>query len=219
MRANFSDVTVILDRSGSMAAVADDTVGGFNTFLKDQQAAPGEAVLTVVQFDTEYEFVHRARPIRDVPLLTRRTFQPRGNTALLDAIGRAVIETGRRLEQMPEAERPSQVIVVVLTDGQENSSHEFTRDQVFRMIEHQRTVYNWTFLFLGANQDAIVEAGGLGIPAGAALTYAADSSGTARAYAAAARLTRAARSGSTDVEFTDEEREEQRRPDDPGAGA
>ena len=132
------DITVVLDRSGSMEAVADDTIGGFNHFVKDQREEAGSACLTLVQFDTEYEFVHRALPIAEVPRLTRQTFRPRGGTALLDALGRSINETGARLAAMPEAERPGRVVFVVLTDGEENSSREFHAAKVGQMIAHQR---------------------------------------------------------------------------------
>src|SRR6185437_887189 len=116
---NFTDITIVLDRSGSMEVIADDTVGGFNQFLKEQKKVPGKALLTLVQFDHEYQFVHQAVPIGSVPLLTRKTYVPRGSTALLDAIGRAINETGQRLAALPEPERPGNVIVMILTDGLE----------------------------------------------------------------------------------------------------
>ena len=102
MRDDFTDITIVLDRSGSMAAVADDTIGGFNQFLLDQKRAPGDGVLTLVQFDNEYEFVHTARPLAEVPPLSPATFVPRGSTALLDAINRAMGETHERIAKMDE---------------------------------------------------------------------------------------------------------------------
>src|SRR5262249_53284967 len=121
----------------------------------------------LVQFDTVYEFVHNAIPLRTVP---QCTLEPRGNTALLDAVGRAIVETGERLRALPEEERPGLVVFVVVTDGQENSSKEYTKARVREMIEHQQNVYKWQFVYLGANQDAFAEAGGMGIKlAGAAL--------------------------------------------------
>lgn len=183
-RPDLCDITVVLDRSGSMASVASDTVGGFRAFVEDQKKAPGSAVLTLVQFDTEYEFVHRGLPIASVPPLE---FRPRGGTALLDAIGRAVVETGERLAAQPESDRPGKVVFVILTDGQENSSREYTRARVAEMIRHQREVYAWDFVFLGANQDAIAVAGSMNIAPDAALTYASNSVGTRAAFAAASR--------------------------------
>jgi hypothetical protein len=208
MKTNLSDITVVLDRSGSMSTVADDTIGGFNTFLDEQKAAPGEANFTLVQFDTEYEFVHKGRSVRDVPALTRQTFQPRGGTALLDAIGRAVQETGSRLDAMPESDRPAHVIFVILTDGQENSSKEYTREKVFGIIDHQRTAYSWTFLFLGANQDAIQAGAGLGIPMANAMNYAANAVGTPKAFAATNKAVLRARTGQS-AHYSQSDRDEQ----------
>lgn len=160
MNENLTDITLVMDRSGSMQARRKDAEGGVNAFIQEQGREPGEAVLTLVQFDTEYEVVHSGSPIGEVSPYTLR---PRGATALLDAVGRAILETGMRLEAMPEAERPGLVIFVINTDGLENSSREFTRDRIREMIQHQQKVYNWQFTYLGANQDAFEEGGQLGI--------------------------------------------------------
>lgn len=167
MRQDLTDITVVLDRSGSMHACQSDSEGGLNRFIDDQKKLPGEAVFTLVQFDTEYEFVHRAVPIRSVP---HCTLVPRGNTALLDAVGRAIVETGERLAKTREADRPGLVVFVIVTDGQENSSREFTLAKVREMIAHQQAVYKWQFTYLGANQDAFAEAGALGIAGAVANT-------------------------------------------------
>ena len=171
MRADFTDITFVVDRSGSMAAIRDDAEGGVNAFVAEQAKAPGEALLTLVQFDTEYEFVHKGMPIHEVG---KFELHPRGSTALLDAVGRAVNETGERLANMAEADRPGLVIFVIVTDGQENSSKEFTKQQIKEMIERQQNVYSWHFTFLGANQDSFAEAGGMGIHATGVANYAAD---------------------------------------------
>lgn len=176
-KPGFADITIVLDRSGSMESIADDTIGSFNAFLKDQQKEPGQAQLSLVLFDHEYTPVHSAVPLASVPRLTAATFQPRGSTALLDAIGRTILATGQRLSAMPELERPERVVFVIITDGQENSSREFTRERIFEMIAHQRDAYAWHFEFLGANQDAIQAAGHIGIPAADALTYGATAAG------------------------------------------
>ena len=182
-RENTTDITIILDRSGSMQTVAEDTIGGFNRFLEDQKSAPGEAVLTLIQFDDKYEAVYRAKPIAKARPLDHTTFVPRGSTALLDAIGRTIDEAGFRLSATPEKERPEKVIMVILTDGYENASRHFTMQKINEMISHQRDVYNWEFVFLGANQDAIATASQFGIAGDAALTYASTSTGTAAAFA------------------------------------
>lgn len=178
-----------------MLSIAADTIGGFNRMLADQKAQPGEASFSLVQFDHEYQVVYTAVPIRQVEPLTEKTFEPRGSTALLDAIARTVDATGARLAAMPEGERPQKVICVIVTDGQENASKEFSRRQVFEKISHQRDVYQWEFLFLGANQDAISEAGAIGVPATHAMNYAASAAGVASSYDSVSRATSRARSG------------------------
>ncbi len=168
----YTHITFVLDRSGSMQSIVSDTIGGFNRFLEEQQQAPGRATMTLVQFDHEYEPLLVVAPLSEARPLSPRTYRPRGSTALLDAIGRAIDETGQSLAAMNEPDRPSTVLFVILTDGQENASRVFTRERVFDMISHQRAQYQWQFVFLGANQDAIAEASHLGIAAGAALTFA-----------------------------------------------
>lgn len=160
MRSDLTDITLVVDRSGSMGSIREDAEGGVNAFIEEQKRADGEAVLTLVQFDTEYEFLHRGVPINEVEPYK---LAPRGMTALLDAVGRAINETGGRLAAMPEEQRPGLVIFVIVTDGLENSSSEFTRDQIREMIQHQQEKYNWQFTFLGADQDAFAEAGAMGI--------------------------------------------------------
>ena len=155
-----------------------DTLGGFNAFLSDQKALPGAATFTLNQFDNEFETVYDAVPLQDVPPLTPATFQPRGTTALLDAIGRTINMTGARLAAMPEAARPGKVLLAIMTDGQENASREFTHQTVSGMISHQREVYQWQIAFIGANQDAIGTAASIGVPASNALNYAATGDGT-----------------------------------------
>ncbi|MCR9293784.1 MAG: VWA domain-containing protein [bacterium] len=166
MRNDLTDITLVVDRSGSMGVIRDDAQGGVNSFIEKQASEPGEALLTLVQFDQQYEFVHQGCPIKKVPSYT---LEPRGSTALLDAVGRAINETGARLAKMREKDRPGLVIFVVVTDGLENASREFTRSQIREMIEHQQAKYSWQFIFLAANQDAFCEAQALGIQeAGAA---------------------------------------------------
>ena len=187
MNDNLTDITVVLDRSGSMQVVRDDTIGGFNTFLKEQQALPGEANLTLTQFDDQYEVVYEAKPIKDAPELNAETYVPRAWTALLDAIGRTMNATGKRLADMPEDERPGKVIFVILTDGEENSSKEFTKSQVLEMIKKQTDDYSWEFVFLGANQDAIQAGMSLGIQAGNSLTFGHNAQGVKCAFMAMSR--------------------------------
>jgi hypothetical protein len=136
-----TDVTVILDRSGSMEAIASDVIGGFDRFLADQSGQPGECNLTLVQFDDRYEVVYGVQPIEKAPRLTSTTFQPRGSTALLDAIGRTIDATGARLAEMPEEGCPDRILIVIITDGLDNASTDFTPERVFSMISTQQDVY------------------------------------------------------------------------------
>jgi hypothetical protein len=198
----------VLDRSGSMQAVASDTIGGFNTFLAEQKKQPGYATLTLAQFDTIYEIVHDGKPIAKVPELDNETFVPRGMTALLDAIGNTINRTGKRLSDMPEDQRPAKVIVVILTDGFENASKEFTTQKIGEMIALQRDTYKWEFVFIGANQDAIASAATIGIASSNALSYAANAAGTKRAFASVSLATSRYRHGG-DASFTTQDRKDQ----------
>ena len=208
MQMELTDITLVIDRSGSMASIREDAEGGVNSFIQQQAAQPGQASLTLVQFDTEYEFLCRGVPIAQAP---RYELRPRGSTALLDAVGRAITETGERLAALPESGRPGLVIVVIVTDGQENSSREFERETVRQMVEHQRTKYNWRFIYLGANQDAFKEAGGMGIPQNAAADFAAPQvQQTMQILGGAVGRMRAApiEAACAAPVFTDEERQE-----------
>lgn len=180
---NYTDINVVLDKSGSMGMLRDDTIGGFNTFLKDQQDADGNAKITLIQFSTDYNFTHNAVDIQKAEPLNQQTYAPGGGTALLDAVGRCINETGQRLKELSEDKRPKQVIFMIITDGEENSSREFKREQIKKMIEHQQKKYDWEFIFLGANQDAFNEAAQMGIVANVA-NWEGTSKGTAAAYSA-----------------------------------
>ncbi len=207
MNNNLTDITVVIDRSGSMESCRTDAEGGFNAFVRSQAEQSGDALLTLVQFDTEYEFVHRGVPIKDVPPYT---LVPRGGTALYDAVGRAIVETGARLAAMPEARRPGLVLFAIITDGEENSSREISGARLKEMIEHQTAKYAWQFSYLGANQDAIMAAAKMGIAPGAAMNYAVRNSGVAfdNLSASFSRRRMEAEVGmpATALSFTDEER-------------
>ena len=202
-----TDITVVLDRSGSMASIAGDVIGGLNTFIQAQAQVEGEACFTLVQFDNEYEVVHAHVPVQDVPPLTDQTYVPRGSTALLDAIGRTIVATGARLAMMAEADRPQVVIFAVQTDGLENASHEFSRQQVFDMIRHQEANYAWQFVFLAADQDAIAEGDKMGFAAASALDYDKDSGGVRALYSAVASKVSDVRSArASKIEFDSSDR-------------
>lgn len=182
MRQDLTDISILLDSSGSMQPLVHDTIGGFNSFLEEQKKLPGSAVFSLVSFNIEYRQICKAIPIRDASPLTDRDYVPGNNTALLDALGRLIDETGERLKNMPENERPGKVIFVIITDGQENSSHKFARKDIFERINRQRDVYKWDFVFMGANQDSFAEAGQIGVSSVNAINYTGDSRGTKNAY-------------------------------------
>jgi len=172
-----TEITFILDRSGSMQSMTESAISGFNQFVRDQTEAEGKARLSLILFDDQYEVQYASVPIAEVTELDTTTFVPRGSTALLDAIGRTVDELGARLAAMPEPTRPDQVIVAILTDGLENASRHHTWQSVQDRIRHQTDVYQWEFLFLGANQDAIATASQIGISRQNASSWNADSIG------------------------------------------
>jgi hypothetical protein len=207
MKDDYTHITMILDRTGSMDTVKDDTIGGFNQFLSDQKKQPGEATMTLVQFDSQdpYEVLNDFSPLAEVSELTPETYVPRGGTPLLDAIGRGINDVGAKLAQKPEEERPGKVIFVILTDGHENASREFNRNHVFTMIEEQRKKWKWEFVFLGANQDAIAEARTLGIPHAAAMTFAASAIGTTSAFDAMSKGVAAYRSAEVGAAYSFDE--------------
>jgi hypothetical protein len=159
-----TEIVVVLDRSGSMASIGKSTVEGFNTFLNEQKNADGEAFLTLVQFDDRYEIDHKSTPIKDVnPLILNETFVPRGNTALLDAIGKTIEELDTNRD----------VIFVIITDGFENASKTYKREAIMKIIETKENE-GWNVLFLAANQDAIAAGGSIGVKGGKAMTWGTD---------------------------------------------
>lgn len=198
-RPNYTHIAFLLDRSGSMQSIREAAIGGFNRLVSDQAAEPGECTMTLVQFDGRdpREVVFDTLPIGQVPPLTEKTFVPRDNTPLIDAMGSIIVRTGEQLSALPEADRLGKVIVVILTDGLENASREYTRQQVFDMITHQRMVYGWDFVFLGANQDAIGEAGRYGIDASFARTFDSTEEGTLEVYQTTSDMISAMRASKT----------------------
>ncbi|MEI7864128.1 MAG: vWA domain-containing protein [Chthoniobacterales bacterium] len=177
MNQQLTEIAFILDRSGSMQSQLDGTIRGFNSFLREQREAPGLARFTLVLFDDRYETPYASIPISEAVDLHKRSFVPRGRTALLDAIGRTIDELGARLAAIPESARPGQVMVAILTDGLENASEHFTHREVSERIAHQRDIFQWQFFFLGANQDAIATAAAMNIDRRAAMNFVADEGG------------------------------------------
>lgn len=188
MKQNYSDIIIVLDRSGSMNAIRNDTIDGVNKFIEEQQKIPGEASFSLFQFDHDYEPVINATPIANAKPLTPETYVPRGNTCLYGAIGCAIRDAGERLKRMAEDQRPEKVIFVIVTDGEENSSHKHewsrmhTAASVKQDIERQSGAYKWQFVYIGANQDAITNAAAIGISAASAIDYSANAVGTEKLY-------------------------------------
>lgn len=213
MRQGYTHIAIVLDRSGSMNSVREDTRGGFNTFLNGQKAAPGEATLTLVLFDHEYQLVHDQMDIKAVSALAEDQYVPRGTTALLDAVGRTIEETGKKLKELDEKDRPEKVLFVIITDGFENASSKYRIEKVNKLIEHQRSAYHWQFVFLGANQDAITSACAMGIGSSSTMTYAANTVGTQSAWASnnvnTLRFRAAASVSQMDAFYTDADRDAQ----------
>jgi uncharacterized protein YegL len=181
-KQNFASINVIIDRSGSMSSLQQDTIGSFNSFLKEQQTVPGECIFTLCTFNHDYNLVHDCVKIADVPELSTKTYRPDGNTALYDAFGTTIDEVGRKLAAMPEDQRPDKVLFLVITDGQENSSRRYTADQIKSMVEHQRTKYAWEFVFIGANVDAFTVGTSMGFTAQNSVGYVASAAGTHSLY-------------------------------------
>ena len=199
MKKNLTEMVFILDRSGSMNRLTDDTIGGFNSMIASQKEQDGEAYVTTVLFDDEYEVLHDHVNIQDIKEITRRDYYARGCTALLDAVGKTINLVGQRLSETTEEERPEKVIFVITTDGMENASQEFTKSKVKEMIEHQQDVYSWTFMFLGANIDAVGEGVSLGIKSQFSKTYTASGIGTQSVYKAVDDVVLYARSVDTEA--------------------
>ncbi len=165
---NLTHIYLLLDRSGSMQSIKTDTEGGFAAFVEEQRRTPGECRVTLAQFDNHYDVVYVDRPIADVPALD---LQPRGSTALLDAMGRSITDAGTKLAALPEDQRPHTVIVAIMTDGHENASQEWTHPAIKALVEQQTEQYGWQFLYMGADQDAIEVGRNIGIKPDHSVTY------------------------------------------------
>ena len=184
MKKNLTEIVFILDRSGSMAGLEADTIGGFNAMIRKQKAEEGEALVSTVLFDNYTEVVHDRVDIRQIRPMTHRDYYVRGCTALLDAVGKAIHHIGNVHKYAREEDRPEKTLFVITTDGMENASREYTYDRVKQMIRHEQEKYGWEFIFLGANIDAAREAARFGIAADRAANYHADRRGTAVIYEA-----------------------------------
>ena len=183
---DYTHITVILDRTGSMESIRDDIIGGFNAFLEEQQKLPGKATMTLVQFDSQdpYEIICRFSPVSKVPKLDRNVYVPRASTPLLDAIGRGINDLEASLGSIDDTSQPAKVVLAIVTDGQENASREFNRAQIVKMIEEKTKKNDWQFVFLSSDLAAIRDAESYGIARDANLPYVKDAKGTRDAWAA-----------------------------------
>jgi len=177
-----TELVFILDRSGSMAGLEKDTIGGFNAMLEKQRKEPGDAVISTVLFDNESEVIHDRAAIGEVPELTEKEYYVRGCTALLDAVGGAIHHIGNVHKYARKEDVPEKTLFIITTDGMENASRRYSYEKVRHMIQRQKERYGWEFLFLGANIDAAAEASRFGIDASMAADYHCDEEGTALNY-------------------------------------
>lgn len=201
MKAGLSEIVLVLDRSGSMATTKQDAEGGLMHFLEGQRSVPGELRITLYRFNEAVERVFDNKPAAEV-LGHELKIQPDGFTALLDAIGQAILEVGTRLSGTAEDQRPERVFVVVVTDGEENRSQRYTHKQVFDQVTIQREKYKWEFVFIGANIDAIKVGQQIGVPISSAMPYRANARGTQAAYRGAGQAVMQARVTGQQVNFT-----------------
>lgn len=175
---NLTEMVFILDRSGSMSGLEKDTIGGYNSLIKKQKEEDGDAVVTLVLFDDQYDIIHDRIDIKKVKPITNKQYFARGTTGLLDAVGKTINYVGNRHKNALDSEVPSKTMITIITDGMENASRKFNFRQIKHMIERQKEKYGWEFIFLGANIDAVSAAADIGITSDRAATYRADTKGT-----------------------------------------
>ena len=229
MKTDYTHIAVVLDSSGSMQSIKKDTIGGFNGFLEAQKEAPGEATFTLIEFaqpqigaspwnvntpiggvlnvpredlnvpvTVKYDFM----PIKAVSELTNESYIPSGGTPLLDTIAETINRTGKALRNLPEALRPSKVLFVIITDGEENASRVYNHQKVMEMIKHQSVVYKWEFMYLGANQDAIRVGATFGITRERSMSYGVSAGAIGSTYGVLATKTMAFRAASNAADAT-----------------
>ncbi|MDR0850580.1 MAG: VWA domain-containing protein [Christensenellaceae bacterium] len=187
-KAGYTELVFILDRSGSMAGLETDTIGGYNNLLKEQRSGSGEVKVTTVLFDDKYELLHQSESINSVKPITKKEYFARGSTALLDAVGRTIVDK-RTAVDLAET-KPKKVLFVIITDGFENASREYNIIKVKELIEAQKKCGNWEFMFLGANIDAVATAKTYGIDENCAVCYECDSQGLKTSYKAMSKAIR-----------------------------
>lgn len=174
MKKNYTHIIILIDRSGSMSSIKNDMEGGIKNFLKTQKQLPGKCTITAAQFDNEYELLYNLKNIHDIDSIN---INPRGSTALIDSMVHLINEAGKELSSLPEEERPERVLFITITDGEENSSLEFTNEKLAELIKHQENKYNWQFTYLGANQDSFSIANKFGLSSTKTMNYSANTAG------------------------------------------
>lgn len=182
MKNNITELVFILDRSGSMAGLEQDTIGGFNAMIEKQKKEDGECYVSTVLFDNVSEVLHDRVKLSEIKPMTDREYTVRGCTALIDALGGAIHHIGNVHKYARAEDVPEHTMFIITTDGMENASKRYTIEQVRKMIERQKEKYSWEFLFIGANIDAVETAGRYGISQDRAVNYNADSEGTGILY-------------------------------------
>ena len=207
---NLTDITIILDRSGSMQSIKEATITAFNSFIKEQKKDGLPTNLSFIQFDDQYEKNYTEKDIHLAKELNAQTFEPRGMTALLDAIGTTIKSTKKRIKNSNR--KPNKLIIAIITDGYENASTKYTREKIFKMIRKREEKDNWKFVFLAANQDAIEEGAKFGIHQDRAMTYHPDKEGVHEAFASFSnKLSSFKSNASFDFKFDEEDRKKQQR--------
>lgn len=208
MEADYTHITAILDRSGSMSSIRHAVINGFNTFLDGQRDKTGRATITLVQFDSEepFEVLYRCKDIKTAPQLSTATYVPRACTPLLDAMGRGMVELDQYIGGLDEAARPEHTLFVVITDGLENASREYSHERIARMID-DRKAHGWQFVYLSADIGAVEEAGGLGFADDSRMAFDRTEMGVHFALdSLSQRLGRVRDRGAKRVEFDDADR-------------
>lgn len=197
MKKGLTEIVFILDRSGSMGGLENDTIGGYNSLIDKQKGEEGEALISTVLFDSETEVLHDRIPLDKIGHITDKDYYVRGSTALLDAIGGAVHHIGNIHKYARPEDVPEKTLFIITTDGMENSSREYSYDRVKKMIERQKEKYHWEFVFLGANIDAVSVAERFGVDRHRAVRYECDSAGTALNYTVMNKMVTCARSATS----------------------
>lgn len=195
MKKNLTELVFILDRSGSMAGLEDDTIGGFNAMIQKQKKEPGEAFVSTILFDNVSEVLHDRIKLKSIPKMTSRDYTVRGCTALIDAIGGAIKHISNIHKYARPEDVPEHTMFIITTDGMENASRKYSSDEVKKIIERQKQEFGWEFLFIGANIDAVETAAQIGISRDRAVKYSASSKGTQTLYETLSAPISATRSG------------------------